>query len=149
MWFYFCNIIFASKFFALQLFVSANICTFIFDRKENNPRQNKCAKFCDAKNVDAKFLVAKKNACKNKSSKIFDYLVRVHNDKGLELCGREGTGKVQNWNFKTKASGCTAAYSKVPARLWDLSLGWEMKVHSPVPSRSHNSNPLSLWTRTK
>ena len=27
------------------------------------------------------------------SSKIFDYLVRVHNDKGLELCGREGTGE--------------------------------------------------------
>ena len=24
-----------------------------------------------------------------------------------------------------------------------------MKVHSPVPSRLHNSNPFSLWTRTK
>ena len=24
-----------------------------------------------------------------------------------------------------------------------------MKVHSPVPSCPHNSNPLSLWTRTK
>ena len=45
-----------------------------------------------AKNVDAKFLIAKKNACKNKSSKLFDYLVQVHNDKRLELCGREGTG---------------------------------------------------------
>ena len=29
----------------------------------------------------------------------------------------EGTGKVYNWNFKTKASGYTAAYSKVLARL--------------------------------
>ena len=36
--------------------------------------------------------LSQKNACKNKSSKVFDYLVRVHNDKGLELCGREGTG---------------------------------------------------------
>ena len=24
-----------------------------------------------------------------------------------------------------------------------------MKVHSPVPSRPYNFNPLSLWTRTK
>ena len=39
------------------------------------------------------FLSQKKNACKNKSSKIFDYLVRVHNDQGLKLCGREGTGE--------------------------------------------------------
>ena len=78
----------------------------------------------------------KNNACKNKSSKIFDYLVRVHNEQRLELCGREGTGKVYNWNFKTKASGSTAAYSKVLARLWDLSLGWKMKVHSPyLPAR--------------
>ena len=38
----------------------------------------------------------RKNAYKNKSSKIFDYLVRVHNDKGLELCGREGSSK---WTF--------------------------------------------------
>ena len=36
--------------------------------------------------------LSKKHACKNKSSKIFDYLVRVHNDKGLELCGQKGTG---------------------------------------------------------
>ena len=48
---------------------------------------------------------------------MFDYLHRVHNDKGLELCGREGTGNVYTWNFKTKASGCTAAYGKVLARL--------------------------------
>ena len=31
-----------------------------------------------------------KTAWKNKSSKIFDYLVRVHNDERLELCEREG-----------------------------------------------------------
>ena len=40
-----------------------------------------------------KIFCRKKNVCKNKSSKIFDYLVRVHNDQGLELCGREGTGE--------------------------------------------------------
>ena len=45
------------------------------------------------KKVDAKFLVAKTNAGKNKSSKLIDYLVCVHNDQGLELCGREGTGE--------------------------------------------------------
>ena len=38
--------------------------------------------------------LSQKNACKNKSSKIFDYLVRVHNDQGLKLCGRESTSKV-------------------------------------------------------
>ena len=37
--------------------------------------------------------LSQKNACKNKSSKIVAYLVRVHNDKGLELYGREGTGE--------------------------------------------------------
>ena len=37
--------------------------------------------------------LSQKNACKNKSSKIFHYLVRVHNYKGSELCGREGTGE--------------------------------------------------------
>ena len=38
----------------------------------------------------------KKNVCKIKSSKIFDYLFRVHNDKGLELRGRKGMGE---WTF--------------------------------------------------
>ena len=38
----------------------------------------------------------KKKVCKNKSSKIFDYLVGVHNDKGLELCWREDMGE---WTF--------------------------------------------------
>ena len=38
----------------------------------------------------------KNNACKNKSSNIFDNLVRVHNDKGLELCGRESADE---WIF--------------------------------------------------
>ena len=93
--------------------------------------------------------LSEKSACKNKSSKIFDYLVRVHNDKGLELCEREGTGKVQNCNFKTKTLGCKAAYNKVLAQLWDLSLCWEMKVNSTVPSPPHNFNPLSLQARTK
>ena len=37
--------------------------------------------------------LSQKNAGKNKPQKIFDYLVRVHDDKGLELRGREGTGE--------------------------------------------------------
>ena len=40
--------------------------------------------------------LSQKNASKNKSSKIFDYFVRVHNDKGLELCRPKGTGE---WIF--------------------------------------------------
>ena len=46
--------------------------------------------FMTQKMLMQSFLSQKKNAGKNKSSKIFDYLVRVHNDQGLELCGREG-----------------------------------------------------------
>ena len=38
--------------------------------------------------------LSQKNACKYKSSKIFDDLVRVRDEKGLELSGQEGTGKV-------------------------------------------------------
>ena len=36
------------------------------------------------------FLSQKKTRAKINRQKIFDYLVRVHNDKRLELCGREG-----------------------------------------------------------
>ena len=38
--------------------------------------------------------------------KIFDYLVRVHNDKGLELCGREGT--VNEPSFPSPTRGLTS-----------------------------------------
>ena len=126
-----------------------NSCTFIFDSKERTHDEINVQNFVTQKILMQNFLSQKKNACKNKSSKIFDYLVRVHNDERLELCGWEGTGKVYNWNFKTKASGCTAACSKVLARIRDLLLGWKIKVHSPVHSRPHNSNLSSLWTRTK
>ena len=48
------------------------------------------------------FLSQKKNACKNKSSKIFDYLVRVLNDKRLKLCGRESMVNKPSFPIPTK-----------------------------------------------
>ena len=57
-------------------------------------------KFCGAKNFMQNFL-SEKRACKNKSSKIFGYLVRVHNDKGLEL--QYVSGKAPAW-YKTGTS---------------------------------------------
>ena len=83
--------LFASKFFALQLCVT-NICTFIFDSKETTHAEINVQNFVTQKMLLQNFL-SQKNAYKNKSSTIFDYLVRVHNDQGLELCGREGTGE--------------------------------------------------------
>ena len=97
------------KIFCITIGCVTNICTFIFDSKEKALAKINVQNLVTQENVDAKFLVAKKNACKNKSSKIFDYLVRVHNDQGLKLCGRESTSKVYNWNKRTKASSCTAA----------------------------------------
>ena len=70
-----------------------NICTFIFDSKETTHAEINVQNFVTQKMLMQNLLL-QKNACKNKSSKIFDYLVRVHNDKGLELCRREGTDKV-------------------------------------------------------
>ena len=84
LWIYFCNIIFCIKMFCITIVCVTNIGTFIFDSKETT----------HAKIKVQNFLSQKKNAFKNKLSKIFGYLVCVHNDKGLELCGREGTGKV-------------------------------------------------------
>ena len=49
--------------------------------------------FVTQKMLMQNFLSQKKNACKNKSSKKVDCLVLVHNDQGLELCGREGTSE--------------------------------------------------------
>ena len=69
-------------------------CKFIFDSKETTHAEINVQNFVTKKMLMQNFLSQKKNACKNKSSKIFDYLARVHNDKGLELCGREGTGKI-------------------------------------------------------
>ena len=65
---------------------------FIFDSKETTHAKINVQNFVMQKMLIQNFL-SQKNACKNKSSKIFDYLVHVHNDKGLELCGREGTGE--------------------------------------------------------
>ena len=70
-----------------------NTCTFIFDSKETTHAEINVQNFLPQKMLMQNFL-PQKNACKNKLSKIFDYLVRVHNDKSLELCGRKGTGKV-------------------------------------------------------
>ena len=87
LWIYFCNI------FCITIVCVRNICTFIFDSKETTHAEINVQNFVTQKMLMQNFLTQTKNACKNKSSKIFDYLVRVHNDKGLELCGREGTGK--------------------------------------------------------
>ena len=93
--------------------------------------------------------LSQKNACKNKSSKIFDDLVRIHNDKGLELCGREGAGE---WTFMSQPNErshkrtSTLLEAAVPPK----ALVLKFQFYSlPVPSRPHNSNPLSFWTRTK
>ena len=87
---YFCNIIFCIKNICITIVFVTNICTFIFDSKETTHAEINVQNFVTQKMSMRNFL-SQKNACKNKSSKIFDYLVRVHNDKGLELCGREGT----------------------------------------------------------
>ena len=102
--------------FCITIVCVINICTFIFDSKERTHAEINLQNFVTQKKLMQNFL-SQKNASKNKSPKIFDSLVRVHNNKRLELCRHEGTSKVYNWNFKTKASGCTAAYSKVLARL--------------------------------
>ena len=93
MWIYFCNIIFCIRIFCITIACVKNICTFIFDSKETTHAEINVQNFVTQKILMQNFL-SQKNACKNKSSKIFDYLVRVHNDQGLKLCGREGTSKI-------------------------------------------------------
>ena len=66
---------------------------YSFDSKETTHAEINVQKFVTQKMLMQNFLLQKKNLCKNKSSKIFDCLARVHNDKGLELCGGEGTGE--------------------------------------------------------
>ena len=68
-----------------------NICSFIFDSKETTHAEINVQNFVTQKMLMRNFLSQKKRVQKE-SSKIFYYLVRVHNDKGLELCGREGMG---------------------------------------------------------
>ena len=68
------------------------MCTFIFDSKKTTHADINVQNFVTQKMLMQNFL-SQKNACKNKSSKIFDYLVCVHNVKGLKLCGREGTSE--------------------------------------------------------
>ena len=91
---YFATSFFALKFFCITIVGVTNICTFIFDSEETTHAEINVQNFVTQNMLMQNFLLQKKNACKNKSPKIFDYLVRVHNDKGLELCGREGTVKV-------------------------------------------------------
>ena len=90
LWIYFCNII-----FCITNVCITNICTSIFDSIETTHAEINVQYFVMQKKFMQNFF-SQKNACKNKSSKIFDYLIRVHNDKGLELCGREGTCE---WTF--------------------------------------------------
>ena len=74
----------------------------MFDSQETTHAEINVQNFVTQKKLMQNFL-SQKNACKNKSSKIFDYLVRVHNDIGLELCEREGSGKVPA-RYKTGTS---------------------------------------------
>ena len=83
LWIYFCNIIFCLKIFCITIACVTNICTFIFDSKETHAKIN-VQNFVMQKMLMQNFLL-QKNTCKNKSSKVFDYLVHVHNGKGLEL----------------------------------------------------------------
>ena len=90
-----------------------------------------------------------KNACKNKSSKNFDYLVRVHNDQVLELRGREGMSEwtfISQPNEKSHKRASTILQAAVHPEAFVLKFQF---YTLPVPSRPHNSNPLSLRTRTK
>ena len=97
LWFYFCNIIFCIKIFCITIVCVTNICTFIFGSKETTHAKINVQNFVMQKRLMQNFWSQKKkNACKNNLSKIFDYLVRVHNDKELELWGRGGTGE---WTF--------------------------------------------------
>ena len=61
---FFCNIIFCIKIFLHYSCLYLKYSCIYFLQQTNNTCQNKCAKFCDAKNVDAKFLVAKKTHAK-------------------------------------------------------------------------------------
>ena len=83
------------------------------------------------------------------SSKIFDYLVRVHNDKGLEFYWREGTGEwtfISQPNERSHKRASTLLEAAVPPEAFVLKFQF---YTLQVFSRPHNSNPLSLWTRTK
>ena len=91
LWIYFCNIIFCIKIFCITIVCVTNICRFIFDSKETTHAEINVQNFVTQKMLMQNFL-SQKNACKNKSSKIFDYLVSVQNDQGLKLCWREDTG---------------------------------------------------------
>ena len=84
---------FLHQFFCITIVCVTNICTFIFDSKETTHAKINEQNLVTEKMLMQNFLSQKKRV-QNTSSKIFDYLVRVHNDKGLELCGREGIGKV-------------------------------------------------------
>ena len=81
---------FLHRSFCITIVCVTNICAFIFDSKETTHAELNVQNFVTQKMLMQNFLSQKKRV-KNKSSKIFDYLVRVHNDKGMELCRREGT----------------------------------------------------------
>ena len=78
--------------FCITIVCVTNICTFIFDSKERTHAEINVQNFVTQKKLMQNFL-SQKNVSKNKSSKIFDSSVRVHNDERLKLCGREGTGE--------------------------------------------------------
>ena len=84
--------IFCIKIFCITIVCVTKICTFSFDSKETTHAKINVQNLVTQKMLMQNFF-SQKSACKNKWSKIFDYLVRVHNDKGLELCGREGLGE--------------------------------------------------------
>ena len=67
-------------------------CTFIFESKETTYAEINEQNFVTLKMLMQNFF-SQKNSCKNKSSKIFDFLVRVHNNKRLKLCRWEGVGE--------------------------------------------------------
>ena len=79
LWIYFCYISFYIKIFYITFVYVTNICTFIFDSKETTHAEINVQNFVTQKMLMQSFF-SQKNARKNKSSKIFDCLIRVHND---------------------------------------------------------------------
>ena len=92
---------FCIKIFCITIACVTNICTFIFDSKETTHAKINVQNFVTRKMLMQNFLSQKKRV-QNKSSKIFDYLVRVHNDQGLELCGHEDTGEEPSFSSPTR-----------------------------------------------
>ena len=125
-----------------------NICTSIFDSKETTHAEINVQTFVTQKMLMQIFLSQKKTRAKINRHKYLTISFVSIMIKGWNYAG--GKVRVNEPSFPSPTRGLISRLALYLAAVQLEAFVMKFQFYTlPVPSRPHNSNPWSLWTRTK